>query len=389
MQDEFGNRVINTSHQIAVALGNNPSGGTVSQSFPNTSTSQGLANIGGLRIDRGGNGYTLVASSFGLTSATSNPFNISGPTHLAFLVQPSDTNVNAAFPTAVQVEVRNEFGQVFIASDPVTISIGENPGGGTLAGTFTKNAVFGVATFNDLRISAEGNGKNLVANSGTLTKATSNTFNINAVVDLFVVNNTNDSGPGSLRQAILNANATPDTQTISFNITDGTAPFTIAAATDLPRITAPVIIDGTTQPGFTGSPIIELSEAASSSTDNGLWIEGGNSTVKGLAINGFSKGIVLATNGGNKIQGNYLGTNVTGNTGPGNNGSGILIESSNNLIGGTTAATRNVISGNRFGIYVLSAPGTANSGNVIQGNFIGTNANGTSGVPNGSRSSLT
>src|SRR2546423_5800084 len=73
----------------------------------------------------------------------------------------------------------------------------------------------------------------------------------------FTVTNTNDSGAGSLRQAILAANASSGTDTIAFNI-PGAGVQTINLASGLPFITDPVTIDGTTQPNFAGSPLIEL-----------------------------------------------------------------------------------------------------------------------------------
>jgi hypothetical protein len=60
----------------------------------------------------------------------------------------------------------------------------------------------------------------------------------------FVVTNTGDSGTGSLRQAILNSNASGSPATIDFNIT-GTGIQTITPLSGLPTITNPVIIDGT------------------------------------------------------------------------------------------------------------------------------------------------
>ena len=68
----------------------------------------------------------------------------------------------------------------------------------------------------------------------------------------FTVINTNDSGPGSLRQAILGANANSGLDTIVFSI--GSGPQTIAPLSALPTITDPVVIDGTTQPGYAGTP---------------------------------------------------------------------------------------------------------------------------------------
>src|SRR5262245_55946603 len=72
------------------------------------------------------------------------------------------------------------------------------------------------------------------------------------------VTNTSDSGLGSLRQAILDSNASVGAlDTIMFGIS-GPGPYSIQPLSALPTITDPVIIDGTTQPGFVGAPIVEL-----------------------------------------------------------------------------------------------------------------------------------
>ena len=74
----------------------------------------------------------------------------------------------------------------------------------------------------------------------------------------YIVTNINDSGSGSLRQALLDANANPGADTISFNI-PGSGVKTITLTSPLPDVTSPVTIDGTTQPSFSGKPIIVLS----------------------------------------------------------------------------------------------------------------------------------
>jgi probable HAF family extracellular repeat protein/parallel beta-helix repeat protein len=190
----------------------------------------------------------------------------------------------------------------------------------------------------------------------------------------YLVTNTNDSGPGSLREAILDANAEPGDHTITFEIGEGGTQ-TISLTSALPPITHPVIIDGTSQPGFAGSPLIVLNGAGAGSGASGLTITGGNSTVKGLVINGFDgNGIVVAANGGNTIQGDYIGTDATGTAVVPNHGSGILIDGnvSGNTLGGTTQAAGNIISGNGDGIEFRGA-----TGNVVQGNYIGTDASST------------
>ena len=192
-----------------------------------------------------------------------------------------------------------------------------------------------------------------------------------AALTLAVIN-TNNDGPGSLREAILNANAIAGLDTIVFNI-PGAGAHVINPQTMLPEITDPLVIDGTTQPGYAGSPVIVL-DGNGLSDASGLVIRAGGSTVRGLAIVRFGNGIVLRDGDNNVIQGNYLGIDPAGSA-LGNN-AGINISSSKNFIGGITAATRNIISGNRFGISV------AGNDNGVHGNFIGTNPAGTEAIPN-------
>ena len=83
---------------------------------------------------------------------------------------------------------------------------------------------------------------------------------------------------------------------------------------------------------------------------------------------------------GNKVQGNYIGTDVDGTTDLGNAWQGVEIWSPSNVVGGSIEATRNVISGNHNrGVLIL---GAAQGGNALQGNYIGTDYKGTSGLGN-------
>jgi len=204
-----------------------------------------------------------------------------------------------------------------------------------------------------------------------------------AVMTFTVTDTTDGLGFPSLRQAIMDANTTPGPDLIVFNITPP-GPKTIQILTALPTITEAVTIDGTTQPGFAGTPIIELAGGPSPAGTNGLLITAGNSIVKGLVINRFSGsgyGIRLQGGGGNTVEGNYIGTDINGNAAlP--NGRGIFVNGApNNQIGGTTAAARNVISGNTGN--GVDIQGSNAFGNIVQGNFIGTNAAGTAALGNG------
>jgi titin len=197
----------------------------------------------------------------------------------------------------------------------------------------------------------------------------------------YIVSNLADSGAGSLRQAILNANGNPGLDTIVFNLS-GTGPFTITPSSALPAITDPVVIDGTTQPGYAGTPLIEINGTNQAAGTAGLYITAGGSTVSGLAINRCPlDGIRLESLGTNVIQGNFLGTDPTGTVALANGEGGIVLNGSpGNLIGGTNASEGNLISGgNLNGISVI---GLASSGNVISGNYIGTTVTGMGSLGN-------
>ena len=148
----------------------------------------------------------------------------------------------------------------------------------------------------------------------------------------FTVTNTADSGAGSLRQAILDANATVGTDTITFNISGAT---TIQPASELPPITDPVTIDGYTQSGAvlnstcggTATLQIVLNGASAGVAANGLTLGTGSSgsTVRALVINGFDGNGIEIGSSNNQIQGNFIGTSQNGAMAIANNSNGIAV----------------------------------------------------------------
>jgi hypothetical protein len=188
----------------------------------------------------------------------------------------------------------------------------------------------------------------------------------------YTVTSTADSGAGSLRDAIGQANANPGS-TIDFNIAPGGVQ-NIAIQSEL-DVTSPMTIDGTTEPGYSGSPLIVLDGSTAASKINGMYIVAGKSTVLGLDIVGCGgDGMILGVNGGNTIQGNYLGVDPAGTVARGNGNVGLLVfnGSSNNTIGGTASGAGNVIAFNHgSGIDLADA---ATTGNTIRGNSIHDNA---------------
>ena len=261
----------------------------------------------------------------------------------------------------------------------------------------------------------------------------------------------------TLRQAINASNGNPPppntTNLIAFNILGGGV-HTISPVTTLQTITQPVVIDGYTQPGSSANTnpptiginaviLIELSGAMAGSNFSGLTPHVDNCTVRGLVINSFSgngidllfsnrtvitgnfigtnpagtaampngsqaqggvifiggpqnntiggttpdarnlisgnigEGVNINLGTGNMVQGNLIGTDKTGTLALGNTDRGVLTTGSNNLIGGTTVDARNIISGNNRGVDLF-----AGSNNTVQGNFIGTDITGTVALSN-------
>lgn len=209
----------------------------------------------------------------------------------------------------------------------------------------------------------------------------------------FTVNNTGDESDGdtgdgicdtgnaedgftgicTFRAATQQANATPGMDTIVFAI--GSGHKTITATWDY-SISEAVTINGTTQPGFAGTPIIEIDL----NTLNSIFLTAGNSVIRGLVVNRAGWHCLQMTNGGNNtIQGNYFGTDVTGTLARSDSGqSGIGVFCNGNTIGGSTAQAKNLASGNinEAGIAV------AGDNNTIVGNICGTNVTGTQALGN-------
>jgi trimeric autotransporter adhesin len=196
-------------------------------------------------------------------------------------------------------------------------------------------------------------------------------FNVGAAT--FTVTTTADNGAGSLRQAIIDANANAGPDVIDFNIAPaGEKTIALANASGgLPDISDPVTIDATTQPGFSGKAMIEVSGASVLTAVDGLRITTSNCVVRGLVIDRFrSDGIEINGGGNNILEGCIIGLNVAGATVSANSFNGVLISnSSSNRIGGATAAARNIISGNaQHGVRI---DGVTSGGNVVSGNYIG------------------
>jgi uncharacterized protein YjdB len=132
----------------------------------------------GLATAAGPGSVTITAAARGLPGSATLSVT-QAPAMLAFTVQPTSATIEATISPAVQVEIQDAAGvRVSAARAPVTLAIGTNPGGGSILGTTTVNAVDGIASFSGLGIPRTGRGYTLVATSGGLPQATSATFDV-------------------------------------------------------------------------------------------------------------------------------------------------------------------------------------------------------------------
>jgi hypothetical protein len=187
--EDANSNVVTTDSTTAVtlAIGTNPSSGVLSCTggLGPVTVSSGVASFTGCAITKTGTGYKLTASSSPSYAAPSNAnaFNITAgtATQLVYLQQPTNTVAGSSITPSVTVQVEDANGNVEVgdSTTTVTLSIGTNPGGGTLSGTATQTAASGVATFNNLSINKTGTGYTLNATSNPAHGTTaSSTFNI-------------------------------------------------------------------------------------------------------------------------------------------------------------------------------------------------------------------
>jgi hypothetical protein len=230
-------------------------------------------------------------------------------------------------------------------------------------------------------------------------------FHSGVFATTYTVDNTSDSGAGSLRQAIIDANANPGPDTITFNI-PGAGPHKITPLTQLDNIVDQVTIDGTSQPGTVcgSSRLLQVeldftSAWSSSNSAASIAFEAGSdgSVLKGLSIYGQDDGV---NGSGNEDWGvrvksddititcNNLGLlangESSGDTAVGASAVSVLNGARNTTVGGTSMDERNVISGFISGVDTTCDVALLPEVNIeslkVIGNYFGTNTEGTSAL---------
>lgn len=142
------------------------------------------------------------------------------------------------------------------------------------------------------------------------------------LLSTFTVTSLHGSGAGSFRQAIIDANDNAGPNTIDFAVS-GTIK---VGRTSLPAITNTVAIDGTSAPGFAGSPVVTVNFQGT----RGLKFAGGSdgSSLESLALVKASNAGVTLSAPDITVQGNDIGLMANGKTAAGNAGDGIRINAS-------------------------------------------------------------
>jgi hypothetical protein len=258
---DAGNRLVaNSSASINLAIATNPGSGALSGTLPQNAVN-GVATFSNLSIDKIGTGYTLAASSAGLTSATSTAFNILiGPaTKLAFTTQPGGAAPGSPLSPQPSVTIQDAGGNTVNSTASITLALILNGNSGVLTCTpsLSRNAVAGVASFTGCAVSLAGTGYQLRATSGSLTQAVSNAFDIVA----------NNQAP------IANAGADESGDEGSAIQLDGSGSSDPDGATDLPLTFAWSIVTPLT--GFASGAACSLDDAtlekpSITCTDNGV-----------------------------------------------------------------------------------------------------------------------
>lgn len=261
-----------------------------------------------------------------------------------------------------------------------------------------------------MRLNSDGISDLVVLREGAVTPTTILSEAVTSVVVTSASDGANcDPGDCTLRGALFVVDGSIGPDMITFNMTGGT---TISPMSELDDVVGTVTIDATTQPGYAGAPVVEIEGSSLAAGKDGLHISGFNSVVRGLAINRM-KGVYDSNQdafvGGNGlvlvrllshppvryniVEGNYLGTDTTGMIDRGNDHTALNIyDATHNTIGGTTPAARNILSGsgtdNAEGIppedqkVGVGLALRAGMDNIIQGNYIGTNALGNAKINN-------
>jgi len=377
--------------------------------------SAGGAAVSGARVELYDNGGAYLASTSTASDGSYIFRSLASATYYVRVVSSTVLSTRTGSTSALLGVLTYRTDGSTGTATPVTNYVGgtnpalADPGAGAVATSFNTSTLVFTAGLS-------GTAQNV----STVSAANGSVSGLDFGFNFDTVVNTNDSGQGSLRQAITNANTlggdaslavagrTAGIEHVVFMIPNGSTGSggsaavtgglrssinlfttsagsynvaTITPTSALPSLTTTMVLDAQTQPGWTQAPLVEINGASAAGVVATINIDAASTTVRGLVLNrSTGQGLRVTANGGNAVvQGNYIGTTASGLAASANTYEGVKAYGANLLLGGTTAAQRNVISGNAFAQLKIDVGATAN---VIQGNYIGVGADGATKVAN-------
>ena len=302
-------------------------------------------------------------------------------------VEISDVNgaapLYANAPFTLDVSAIDAYGNATTAPADTNVTLALNCGlcTGTLSGTVNGTILSGagLVTLSGLQYSAAESGVVIRANTDAYGFADTASLSFATQAPGFVVTSASDLGAGSLREVLGNVNTGMCISPcpVTFNI--GTGPQTIVLSSPLPPVEYAVHLDATSQPGFVSNPIIALDGSFAGAAAHGLELTAPGSTIEGFVIRGFAGNGIRIDTDSTLLRTNWIGLALDGIT-PAPNGTGISILGASNIVGGSLAAERNVISGNTNNGVMITSDAASNT---ISGNYVGTDFSGMLAVPNG------
>ncbi len=285
-------------------------------------------------------------------------------------------------PTAVTPGLVGGLKSTDVSVDPLLTALGDFGGAAPTFGLRPGSPVLAAGAPGLVGTDERGTARSSSAPSIGAFEGSGVLFTVNTVDDNGGVDPAADAGTanlaGTFRQAVVDSrHDNAGTFAIQFAIPGNSGnTHTIMVLADYDNLVNPVVIDGTTQAGYAGSPLIHL---LGKGADTGLTLDPttGRDIIRGLSLSGFTgDGIDILSNVHPvAIVGDVIGVDPNFYSTPanGNDGISVLGLSSAVTIGGTTWDDRDVISGNaNDGIYI----GPTATGTLVEGDAFGTTASG-------------
>ena len=197
VENGAGDADIDFTGTVTIALANNPGGDTLKGTLTAT-VNQGVAVFSGLTLEVPDGAYTITATASGLTSTTTEKFNVTlGASQLVVTTEPPDS-VQAGTTFNITVSAEDGLGNVDTSfNSAITLNLG-NANGATLGGVLVIGATDGVATFSGLSVNVPAYDYVILASSGTLNSATSDGFNVTVGPPYQLVVPVGDEPPSSI-----------------------------------------------------------------------------------------------------------------------------------------------------------------------------------------------